>query len=125
MSAIFCRFSQSLRFGLLFLLCAFHAPAHTFTGHPAATMAHDAFHLCTVDGNEYPRTAAGVQAAVNACGADSEVWLTPGKYTFGSTSVTISTLRTHIRGSGKWATEIDFCGGAVRRLPSFSRRARP
>lgn len=66
-----------------------------------------------VDGNKYPRTAAGVQAAVNACSGPCEVWLTPGQYAFGTTTVTVSTNRTHIIGAGKWATEIDYTGPGV------------
>ena len=66
--------------------------------------------IIIVDGTKYARTAAGVQAAVNAAGAKSLIVLSSGAYAFGSTSVTVSTLRTHIVGAGKWATEIDYCG---------------
>ena len=65
-----------------------------------------------VEGNVYPRTDIGIQAAINACPAGGTVWLTPGTYIINNT-ITI-TQAINLIGSG-WGTVLQ-----VASLPSFS-----
>lgn len=106
-------FDQTCNAGLQPIGAAAWTTTNPRNGHLLQWGCVDTFGNLYIAGTSYIQigaSGASVQSAVTQAGANSLIILPAGKFNFNTTTVTVSALRTHIQGAGKWATEIDYCG---------------